>query len=51
MGLGGSSQLYATEKMIKLFEDASILRVFDSEAKKMVPDFFWDYVKRPQNVG
>ena len=46
-----TSQSSATELMINLFEEASIFQVFSGGARTMVPNFFWDYVQRPENVG
>ena len=46
-----SSQLTATEKMVALFDKANIFKVYGSEKRTMTPNFFWNYVKRPLNVG
>ena len=39
------------EQMICLLVTASMFPIKSTIARKMKLDFFWDYVKRPTNVG
>lgn len=46
-----SSQKMAMKRIIDLLNEAQIFQVDKSEGRKMTPDFFWNFVKKPKNVG